>query len=164
MLYELFEFGGIIFFIIIGIILWITFSYIESVDEGDIPIGLIPIIGTILFFLFTKVPEISIRWILAYLITGLIIFFLMFYYNLLKIRAFVSKNKRSGITLEDILSKDRNIEKLYRYEPSFTRFIDRVFCWPICIIKIFFKDMIYDIYTILHKHLTRYKNTFINGS
>ena len=170
MLHELIMFGGIAFWVITSLVVLLLFCSVESSDEAysvyfPISVGL--------FYLFSKPPVIDTYLIITYLVIGLVWFLGVFRYKLSIVKKYLKdypeyiKDGLVNLSAYSPNVKDYQrhsiVSEIYLEEPSFPRFFDRFFCWPISMIKMFFGDFMQFVYYSISDGLKNYKNNFLTG-
>lgn len=164
MLINLITFGGVIFWALFALYVIFMLSYVETEDAESAVMCTLIAIG--LCFAFTKVPEINfVKWGLSYLGIGLVTWFSIFNYKILKLKNFMRAN---SITSRDMLrekSEYSYYNNIYRNEPSFESFFSRVLIWPLVIVKLVFSDLLYDIvsksYVVVREWAIGYKDRML---
>jgi len=169
MLYELVLFGGVFFWCLVAAVLTVVFFNVEDDEDYGGLTGIFFPFCVAAFYVFSNPPTISIYWVLTYLLIGVSWFFMMFRYRLGKLRNWMKKypaghflGKDGKISTIKIMDENSKMYYIFRNEPSWGRFIDRLFCWPMSMIKMLVGDVVYDAYKWLEKKLIEYKNNFLN--
>jgi len=174
MLYELFAFTGTlsISLMIIGALVILIAGETE-----DLFCWPVPIVGILIYTLFTQPPTFHWGWFVGYFVLGLIWFFVMFFINLTKIKKYLKANpdfwypsEERMVQRADHLDKDsdfynqyadKKIWHLYQTEPSVERFLDRVLCWPLLIIKFCCADLTVSLYESIADYLLNFKKRYL---
>lgn len=155
MFYELIMFGGVLFWALFALLCIFELVWVETDSVG----GLGFIIGLALFYAFSQPPIIGWQWIVSYLVIGLVWFFVMFHWNLSKVRKYLKDNPE--MKEKTIYGWDVDIRHIYDTEPSFSNFVDRLFAWPFSMIRVFFGDFIFEVYNQVAKFLVQYKDKYL---
>lgn len=161
LLFELVLFNSIIFWAIcLPFLFWCYYFLGEEDYYGTIPL----IILTIFLVSFTNVPTVvsslSWLWVLNYLIVGIVWWFSIFNLKLWKLRKYLRANNLTGESF-----KEHNLDSehlyIYRTEPSFNTFCDRIICWPISILRFVLGDALEYAYNFVYDWTITYKKKFL---
>ena len=166
MLFEVVVFGGFVFWLIFAVI---TFVLLLATETSDgVSGGFLFLCSIGLYYLFSNPPVLDWYWYAGYFVIGLVWFFVVFNYKLAVLKKWLDKNpeqiKESNISGQYIdfdHFKDKKYKKIYSEEPSFVRFFDRVFAWPLSMISIFLGDFSREIYEWIATYLESYKYKFL---
>lgn len=160
MFLELITFGGIFFWSLVGI----AFLLILINTDTDYEPGAIAtfIISLFIFWGLAKTPVPDWRWPVAYLATGLAWWFFVFNVRLVKLRNYLKANPKfieNGEVKPYGMTDEMRV--IYDNEPSFEKFFGRTLCWPINMIKFFFKDFLDLLYKKLSVFFLFYKDRML---
>ncbi len=170
MLHELIVFGGVAFWIITAIVFLLAICLVESVDEFS---GASVVqIGYVLFLVaFTNITlDLSPYWWcpIPYLIIGVLWFLFMMTHRVKQLRRWIDEQAdpddfRRKLK-ENKLSFHRDREKwldIYKTEPSWPKFFDRVVLWPLSMLKFATRDLLRLVYDACTDALVRYRNSLL---
>lgn len=161
MLVDLIMFGGVFFWIVFGVAMIAMLSMTDNQDDGAITVFLISVAA---FFALTKPPQIFLDWrlIVAYFGIGIVWWFFVFNIKLLKLKRYLDEDSRRVIdgTVNSVYLS-REMLAIYDSEPSFEKFFSRCFCWPLNMIKFFFKDFMQEVWRVISNFAVLYKNRLL---
>lgn len=163
MLYPLIVFGGIFFWVLVALASVLVFVFEEKGASWLVAVG-----SLIIFYGLSTPPAITWGWVGAYFLIGALWFLVVFQYRLTKLKRFLNANPQymkedeNGKKYVEISRYDnREMANIYLNEPSFDRFMNRTFCWPLSMLKIFLGDFVCDLYDRIAEGLKNYKANFL---
>lgn len=168
MLFELFVFGGILFWIITAIFAIIIFSILENVDDvSAATIALIVYLG--IMFGLSNIEYNFVWWhLVTYFSVGFLWFMFRMTANTKKLRKWIDSQPDPDKIRKSFKEDDgydssipREYRTVYQTEPSWPKFFDRVVLWPLSFAKYLLADLLFDIYDSLSKLLISYRNTIL---
>ena len=164
MLYNFIEFGGVLFWIIVCLDILMILAFLDEKDSASaVLFG--SSIGA--FYLLSQPPELKWQWIAGYFVIGIIWFLVIFRFRIGKLKKFITKhgyNKEEKLeTFLRNCAEDKNdyMYNTYNCEPSYSRFFDRVFCWPFSMLKSFFADFISGLWDFICEYLIAWKKSYL---
>jgi len=168
MLYPLIVFGGMWFWIIIALDVLFMLAWLDDDDSGG---GSAVAFGVSLgaFYALCEAPVLHWQWFAAYFVIGAVWFLAVFRYRIGKLKKFLTKkgHNKEKQSIHEFLSDysgegfNRAMLAIYNREPSYGRFWDRMFCWPLSMLKIIFADLLVDAWDYLVTALNRWKKSFL---
>lgn len=162
MIFDLVVFGGVIFWIVVVATTILALGFLESSDEAPVACIIVGVITAILI-VACDIPW-AIRWWMpvAYLLIGLIWFMFMMTYRLRPLREWIKEDPtRKDLFKDNLVAIPRDLAKIYRTEPCYAKFFDRVLFWPLSMLKFALQDLAKAVYDSLVASLIRYKHYVI---
>lgn len=161
MLIHLIEFGGIVFWAIIGFATLAAFFTCES-DEADIACPILMLASIFIVYGLSNAPMLNWKFFAGHFGTGIIWSLFIFHVKLVKVRNWIRANPESLVDGKFAANKSpQQIRYIYENEPSFPKFASRITCWPISILKFLFGDMLQWAYEQIKYTLLNYKNIML---
>jgi hypothetical protein len=168
MFYELIVFGGVAFWLLTVIVILIALSMVESLEEFSGASALQ--CGYIAFLvLFCNISlDLSPYWWspVPYLLIGLLWFLFMMTHRVKSLRRWIDKQPDPDQLRHDLQKGcPHTIPEewlfIYKTEPSWPKFFDRVLLWPLSMVKFASRDMLKAVYDVCLDRLISYKNALL---
>lgn len=168
MLYELIVFGGVAFWLLTAIVLIIAFSTVESIEEFSTA-SAIQCAYIVFLILFCNISlDLSPYWWspVPYLLIGFVWFLFMMTHRVKSLRRWIDRQPNSNEIRENLKGNDfRYVPSEWRYiyktEPSWPKFFDRILLWPLSMVKFASRDLLKAVYDVCVDKLVAYKHSLL---
>jgi hypothetical protein len=166
-MFEIITLGSLVFWLIaIPTLVLLYLSTCE--EEGEAFSAIISAIAVVALILFTNFNLPLIYFIPGYMFAGLVTWFVTFNFKLMHLKEYLrEKNLCDKESVKTFFKNEivpSRIEYIYKNEPSYGTFSSRTLAWPVVLVKLVTKDLMYNLYGMIRQSLYKYKDKFLGLS
>jgi len=166
-MFEIITLGSLVFWLLtIPILVLLYLSTCE--EEGETFSAIISAIAVAALVLFTNFNLPLIYFIPGYMLAGLVTWFVTFNFKLMHLKEYLrEKNLHDKESVKAFFKEEiipSLIEYIYKNEPSYGTFSSRTLAWPVVLVKLVTRDLMYNLYGMIRHSLYKYKDKFLGLS
>lgn len=156
--------GSLVFWIIA--IPTLVLLYLSTCEEdGETFSAIVSAIAVAAIILFTNFNLPLIYFIPGYMAAGLVTWFITFNFKLMHLKQYLrEKALYDKESVKEYFQNEivpHHIYYIHKYEPSYGAFSSRTLAWPMVLIKLVTKDLMYNLYGMIRHSLYKYKDRFL---